>query len=161
MDRQARSADRHAARHRSCAGPAGRRQSRRGRQEREKVKQARTCPAALWFRLCQHQLKVKSILAEPPLVVTVKTTAPPAGRVGVVAVSLPSPLTVNCAAELPNFTDWVSVNPEPVIVTGVGVPCGAWGGLASWIVGAAAFTLPGARMMSTRRLISSRNVFSR
>jgi hypothetical protein len=76
----------------------------------------------LWFWLCRHQLKVKSMLAEPSLVVTVKTTGPAFGGVGVVAVSLPSPLILNCAAELPNFTDCAPVNPEPVIVTGVGVP---------------------------------------
>jgi hypothetical protein len=65
---------------------------------------------------------MKSTLAAPLLVVTVTTAAPAVGGVGVVAVILLSPLTVNCAAEPPNFTDCVLVNPEPVIVTGVGVP---------------------------------------
>src|SRR6478735_9516467 len=120
MDRQARSADRHAARcgPRPCA--AGSRQGCRGNQEREKVKQARILSRrASLLDFVQHQLKVKSTLAAPLLVVTVITAGPPVGGVGVVAVILLSPLTVNCAAVPPNFTDCVLVKPEPVIVTGV------------------------------------------
>src|SRR5437016_4078740 len=93
---------------------------RKARTEKSKAG-ARLSRRASVLDFTQHQLKVKSTLAEPLLVVTVKTAGRPACRTGVVAMSLPSPLTVNCAAEPPNFTDCVLVNPEPVIVTGVGV----------------------------------------